>query len=422
MKLLNQSLKFITLPILVIINLWAVILYLNLLDEIKDSIDDGLYNYKILIKQKIRSSNSNPIRHPYNETNYEIKENYYPRGKLDDDIYADTSIYMIDEHQMEPARVLSTTFNYRGHSYNLRIFSPTAEEDDLAEDLFWSVLWLYLCVVAIIFIVNNVVIRKLWKPFYHLLEQIDDFKLGKHEYIPKITTNTKEFIDLQTSITTLLLQSKTSYTRQKEFIGNIAHELQTPLAIIIARLELLMEQGDFKPDQADKLTDVLHIIERLVRLNKALLLLTKIDNKHFIDNQHISLNDVLTHTINDLCDFANFRHIDVQLKENEPHNVYISPELANIIVTNLLKNALFHNIDHGKITIHLSQGKLRICNTGSDLSLDKELIFLRFIGSKSKGSGLGLAIVKAICRLYSFHIDYHFINKMHCFEIQLFPD
>ncbi|MEP0481405.1 MAG: HAMP domain-containing sensor histidine kinase, partial [Nonlabens sp.] len=218
----------------------------------------------------------------------------------------------------------------------------------------------------------------------------------------------------------LLLHTTETYEQQKEFIGNASHELQTPLAITINKLELLIEKGRLETDQAEGISEVLQIIERLVKLNKSLLLLTKIENRQFLYNQTISLNEVIDKTIFDLQDISQFKKITISLNDKEDLISIMNPSLANVMISNLLRNAVFHNIPNGHVTVEITKSSIKISNTSDGIELDKDHIFARFYkpNSNSKGTGLGLAMVKAIADLYAFDLTYHFENNLHTFLIK----
>lgn len=422
MKLLNKSLKYLSFSILLIVTAWSVIFYINMLDEIHDSIDDGLENYKVLIIQKVDVDSTILKKSYFDESNYAIREINAKHALSMKDRYSDTLMYMQDEDDLEPVRMLTTAFEHKGHFYELRIINSMVEEDDLIEDLFWSVFWLYAILVVSIILINNIVLRKLWKPFYNFLSQLTKFRLGSNRELPDINTDVKEFNMLKNAVNTLLQHSLETYQHQKQFIENASHELQTPLAIATNKLELLLEKGSMESEQAENIVQVLHIIERLVRLNKSLLLLTKIENKQFFDQQSISLNTVVKQTVQDLEEFAMFKNIEIEVRVHSDLTVEMDPALANIVISNLIRNAIFHNLPNGKVQLDIRSDSLTISNTGSQEPLDVDKIFNRFYKSaekKTDGTGLGLAIMKAICNLYGFKISYRFLNGQHGFEIQL---
>ncbi len=424
MKLLNQSIKYISVSLLFIVGLWAVIFYFSMLNEIKESVDEELENYKRQIVYKVQKDSTILQQSSFEEGFFAIHEISQAEALAAKDRYVDTMLYMQDaddtELELEPVRMLTTVFEHENSYYELSIINSMVEEDDLIEELFRDTLWLYVILIIGILFINNVILQRLWKPFYDYLEQLKNFRLGSSKSLPYAATSTKEFSDLQQTVNSLLQQNIETYEHQKEFIGNVSHELQTPLAIAINKLELLIEKGDLDNTQAENLADILNIIERLVKLNKSLLLLTKIENKQFPDEQNISLNQIVRQNISDMEEIAEYKAISIHLDESGTLSAKMDKSLANIIISNLLRNALFHNISGGKVHIQLSETTFSISNTGANTPLDEKKIFSRFHKSESatSGSGLGLAIVKAIGDLYGFAVSYRYENDLHHFILK----
>ena len=419
MKLLNQSLKYLSVSILIIVSIWSVFFYYNMLDEIYDSIDDGLENYKLLIIQKSETDSTVFNKTAFNESNYAIREISSQEAATIKESYKDTLMYMQNEESLEPVRELVTVFQNGTRFYELRVISSMVEEDDQIENLLWSILWLYLILIVVIIIINNLVLRELWKPFYKVLHQLKTFRVEKGDEFPDIKTRTKEFVELKNAINTLINHTLEAFSNQKQFTENAAHELQTPLAIATNKLELLLEKGDLGDSNAESIAEVLQIIERLTQLNKSLLLLSKIENKQFFENQSLSVNQIVHQCIEDLEEFATFKNVEVSLEELDAIDVEIDTMLANILISNLIKNAIFHNKPDGKVSISIKEKTISICNTSTAGRLDEQKIFKRFYkkDTDQQHTGLGLAIVQAICKLYNYNLSYHF-DDQHCFEIQ----
>ncbi|OBW40245.1 putative sensor histidine kinase TcrY [Chryseobacterium sp. MOF25P] len=423
MKLLNRSILHLMTYLLLIVSLWSVIFYFNMLDEIKGSVDEELENYKRQIVFKAEKDPTILQQKTFDEGFFSVNKISEEEALSFKDTYEDTEIYAQDADdeapELEPVRILTTVFEQNGSFYQLKIFNNMVEEDDLVKELLWDAAGLYILLIFSILLINNFVLKRLWKPFYELLDELKNYRLGISKSLPNVETKTKEFSDLQDAVTTLLQYSEKSYEQQKEFIGNASHELQTPLAIAISKLELLIEKENFTEDQAEKIAEIMEIIERLVRLNKSLLLLTKIENKQFFDNQEIKVNDIVEKNIEDLSDIAEFKEVEIIFSENSELLVKADAALLNIIVSNLLRNAIFHNTKPGKVEVKIDAKKLSVLNTGTDHSLNHEKIFTRFQKSEQhqSGSGLGLAIVKAIAELYDFTVSYDFKNGMHEFSV-----
>lgn len=424
MKLLNKSLIYLSVSLFFIIGIWSVVFYFNMLDEIKESIDEGLDNYKRQIVYTAQKDTTILAKNNFDEGFFAIREIPQSKAIAITDTYIDTLLYMQDADdaspELEPVRMLTTAFENETHFYELKIINPMVEEDDLAEELLRDIIALYLILIAVSIIINNFVLQRLWKPFYSFLNQLKNYRIGNSKNFPETSTKTKEFTDLQNAVNILLQRNIETYEQQKQFIGNASHELQTPLAITTNKLELLIEKGNLQSEEAESIAEIMNIVERLVRLNKSLLLLSKIENKQFLDNQLVSINEVVRQSTNDLEEVAEFKNVKITVSETAELTTEMDISLANVVVSNLLRNAIFHNVSKGIVNIEISEKAIKISNTGTKAAFNEQKIFSRFYKSEnnSNGTGLGLAIVKAVCDLYNFSVGYRFENNLHCFEVR----
>lgn len=413
MNLLNHTLKYLAFALLGIISVWAVLFYINMLDEVYDSLDDGLDNYKMLIIEKAQQDPGTLQKTEFAEGNYEIREISRKQATHMKEVHKDTLMYMPYEEDMEPVRMLTTSFHIDHKYYELKIISSMVEEDDLIEDLVYALIWLYVALIVSILLVNNLLLRKIWKPFYNLVDQLKSFRLGRNEPIRPATTNVKEFNVLNQSVAALVKHALDTYNSQKQFIENASHELQTPVAISINRLELLTDKSEMSQADLQTVGQVIQTLERLSRLNKSLLLLSKIENRQFEDVGLVSINTVVAELKEEFADFAAYKGLSVNISGDAPLEVIMQKDLAVILISNLLKNAIVHNHTNGFVEIQLGDGELRMANSGAQSPLDGERIFQRFHKSASGNghTGLGLAIVKVIADLYGFRVSYAFDGR-----------
>lgn len=415
MKLLNHTLKYLSITLFVIISIWAAIFYINMLDEVYDSLDDGLDNYKLLIINKAGEDSTILSKTEFAESNYEIREIPEAIALQRKDTHVDTLMYMVNEEDYEPVRMLTSAFRMNNRYYELKVIASMVEEDDLIEDLLYSLIWLYLAMIASILLVNNFLLRKTWKPFYVLLEQLRVFKLGKDPMLTPAETKVKEFKELNEAVSLLINRSLETYHGQKQFIENASHELQTPLAISINKLELLTEKEDMDEANLMAIGQVIQTLERLTRLNKSLLLLSKIENKQFQENERVDINAVFKNLIEEFTDFADYKNVTISYQEHGQLYADMSKNLAEIFVTNFLKNAIVHNVSNGWVQITVNPTSFTITNSGNDMPLDKEKVFQRFQkkSNEKNTTGLGLAIVKAISDLYGIFVAYSYKDGHH---------
>lgn len=418
MKLHNQSLKCISISIFVIVSVWAVVFYFNVLDEIYDNIDDNLDDRQEQIIKNIKADTALLSQYDFAEGNFRIRRVQESTiNNKDKKFYTDTVVFIPFEEEREPVRMLTYFFEYNYQYYRLELISSVVEEDDLVEAIFWSIVWLYCILLVSIILINNVLLRKLWRPFYGLLGQLQHFNIDKHNKLPAMKTNTREFVQLKNAADTLIRHALDSYNSQKRFTENAAHELQTPLAIVIHKLELLLEKGTLDQADADSVAQTLQIITHLIQLNKSLLLLSRIENKQFVENKDVLVNALIHEIVADLAEFAQFKAVEVAVKESKQLSIKMDPVLARVLFSNLIRNAIFHNKPNGTVNIEIGTA-LKITNTSSVGQLDSQKIFRRFykISDSGRSNGLGLAIVQAICNVYGFSISYSFSGE-HCFEV-----
>lgn len=422
MKLLNQSIGIIALFVLGIIGLWAVIFYYSMIGEIKESVDEGLSNYKRQIIYRAYRDTALLKHVNFDEGFYAIRQISENEALAVRDTYRDTLIYIRkgndDDSEPEPFRMLTTAFEDDGLFFELRVIHSMVEREDLINQLFKTTIWLYVVLIVSILFINNFVLRRVWRPFYHFLGQLKKFRLGGSDSFPTVKTKTREFIDLQDATHTLLRHNTASFEQQKQFIGNAAHELQTPLAIALNKLELLLEKGELRRHQVEDIGETMAVIERLIRLNKSLLLLTKIENHQFLDRQIVSFNQIVNNGLQELEEMADFRGIGFSIQQSAELSAMMDPSLAEIFIFNLLRNAVFHSKSQSLITVNITKREIQFINDGKK-ALDATTIFNRFqkSGSESGGSGLGLSIVKAIADLYGFDISYSFQHGQHFFGV-----
>ncbi|GEQ85708.1 two-component sensor histidine kinase [Patiriisocius marinistellae] len=394
-----------------------------MLDEIYDSLDDGLENQKLLMVQRaaedptiLEQNDPEFKKHVYDftliskKTFEEFKENY-----------RDTLMYMLNEKDYEPVRLHESAIAINKKHYRLKIITSMVEEDDLAKDLILYLFGLYLLLIASVLVLNNLLLLKIWQPFYTLIKQLKDFRIEKNTAINIPKSNIDEFNLLNTTVDKLIKKSTNSYITQKQFIENASHELQTPLAISINKLELFLENNALKKNQADDITTVLDNLNKLTRLNKSLLLLSKIENHQFENENQVNFTEITKNIVVDFEDMAHHKMMKVNITNNGILNYQINEDLAVILLTNLVKNALIHGQKNEIIQIHIESKSWKISNISTSEMLDENTLFTRFkkYSTNKKSTGLGLAIAKAITDKYDLKLKYHF-DTTHIFKVE-FP-
>jgi signal transduction histidine kinase len=314
-------------------------------------------------------------------------------------------------------RQLITVITVNSQNYEVIIQEPETETDDLIQLILVITFIIAVFFIIMLFVINRFLLQKMWKPFQFILAQIQRFNLSTQTGITVQETDITEFEDLNNAVLSMSGKVNQEYHSLKNFTENASHEMQTPLAILNARLDLLIQNEDISEKEIGQLQEMYGAVNKLTRLNKSLLLLTKIENRQFSETESVLLDQLIEEKIIQFTDLINARNITIE-KDIQPAELKMNHQLAEIVINNLLINAINHNHENGSITISLERDELMISNTGSPLVVDPEKVFERFQKSgHSEGLGLGLAIVKQICDRYNFIIRYSQNEDLHIIRL-----
>ena len=290
---------------------------------------------------------------------------------------------------------------------------------DLGEDILTGLMLQFILIFTVIslslLLVMRFLTRKLWKPFDETLNKIEQFNLDSSDIPHFVKSDIIEFARLNNSVEKFMRKNKEKYISQKEFTENASHELQTPIAIINSKLELLLQE-DLNQQQTHIISDMYQISTRMSHLNKNLLLLAKIENSQFQSFENINLNLFIQQK---LSVYSGLHNNIIPFINNFQVIINANRILLESLFDNLIVNAIRNTPQNGSIRITLEKDTLLIENNSCGTMLDQKKIFQRFCHSSEnkKGNGLGLAIVKAICDYHGWIIKYAFNNNNHTFII-----
>ncbi len=418
-KLLHKTLKVYILFSLIVLIISAPLFYYLTQRLYIDEADETLIlNKKEFINYSLPALKESDIS-VWNKLNRNVKINE-PTIHLKNDSVLYQSYFDSIVNENEPYRVLLSPVRIEGKSYILNIRINLIESEDLIKSIAALFVTLVTMLLLGLFFITKRLSAKLWEPFYSLLIQIEKFEIDKNVHPELETTDIEEFHRLSNAVTNLIERNTIIYKSQQEFIENAAHELQTPLAVFQAKIDMLMQHSDLTPSQAEVLVKLTESSARLNRLNKNLLLLSKIDNSNYIDKENVSLKELIEKHIDFFDEQAAEKNITIKVDTMMDVFVNSNPVLIEILVSNLLLNAIRHNVQDGVVNVSLIENSLLVSNTGNPEAISTEKLFQRFskINPSTKGSGLGLAIVKKIVDLNKWNMSYTFQNNIHSFLIK----
>ena len=330
-----------------------------------------------------------------------------------------SSYYDTLDAETEPYRELNFPISIQDKSYTY------SEKINLVEteDLLINIAFLFFAIISILliglFFITKKLSLNLWKPFYKTLQQIESFEIDKTKLPEFYKTDIEEFNRLNASIQKLVEKNTFIYNSQKEFIENAAHELQTPLAVFQAKIDTLIQRSDVTQEQSEILCSLNENVSRLNRLNKNLLLLSKIENDNYSGKQPILLPNYIQKNLDFFTEQAKAKHLIIKINLHEEFNTISNPVLAEVLISNLFLNSIKHNIEGGQIIISIKKDKLIFSNSGQPNPLNANKLFNRFskANPSEKGTGLGLSIIKKIAEINNWTVTYNYDLKLHSFSI-----
>ena len=420
MRLIYRIVVRLGVALLVIMSLWATLFYVAMVDEIRDEADDSLEDYSSLIITRVLAGRELPQVGDGSNNSFTLTPVDAAYAAAQPHLkYEDHDFYIAEKQETEPARVLTTIFHdEQGKYYELQVATPTFEKADLFQSILWWVVALYVVLLLITLGVTMLIFYGSMRPMYAMLQWLDSYKPGAKPSPVPVSDDVKEFARLGRALQGAVDRSEELVERQSQFIGNASHELQTPLAIIGNRVEWLLDGGNLTEEQAAELFKIQSTLGRAVRLNKTLLLLTKIENGKFPESVQVDVGALAEEAVEMYSEIYESRQMQVRVDIEDDVKVEMNESLATTLVSNLIKNMYVHSAEGSSGCITISSGRLIIENDGEQ-ALDGERIFDRFYqGPKSKGSmGLGLPLVAAVCRTYSLGVSYQFKQGRHCFTV-----
>ncbi len=341
-------------------------------------------------------------------------------------LFVNDSVYTIrkpnlysTKEEVNRFRCMVKNIKINNKEFTLTIESNVEESEETLSYISLVTFFLFLILLLGFWILNQRLSKEIWQPFFNSLEKLKNFDLTTRQSIYFDKTDTKEFEELNQTLQKLIEKNISVYTQQKEFIENASHELQTPLAVLKSKLNLLLQNKNLTNEQSEIINAIELTLSRVSRINKNLLLLAKIENEQFASTENIEISELIKETQELFSDYINDKRISVSCNLVENFRISINKTLFEIFVSNLLINAIIHNTINGTILINLNNKILTISNTGNS-SLNPNKLFERFAVSSSQttNSGLGLAIIKEICNRYQWQISYSFKNNLHSFSVE----
>ncbi|MCF6223019.1 MAG: HAMP domain-containing histidine kinase [Flavobacteriaceae bacterium] len=409
MRLFERTRRTYIIYSLIIFIISSTIIYVTLKRIITKKQDERLLFYKELIAQKIKYDYPLPI--------FEV-DDYISTSLVKDTVYyKDTLFYSVVNgvEKRELYRQLTSIESLHNKTYKIITRDSLVKNQDFILIITLSVGIVVLLLIITVYYVNTIIMKNAWLPFHKNLEILKNFSVESNQPIHLQATDIDEFQQLNDSLKKLTDKINSDFNNLKEFTENASHEMQTPLAIMQSKSEQLMQSENLDQDQIQQIKAIYLAVQRLSKLNKTLLLLSKIENRQFKEKEPILINDIVNKHLEIYEDFIENKKITINKNFTLNAKIEANPLLLDMVISNLLSNAIKHNLKNGNIDILTTDLFISFSNTGKPLQLKSDALFVRFKkeSSASNSFGLGLAIVKKVCDNYNWKINHSYTENQH---------
>ena len=408
------SIRYIGVTVLVML-ISIPVFYLVLQNVLTGNIDESLQNQKTLITKKLQNVDNKNFVILENEIQVTKSSVAIPNEKL-----FTKEIYNKEEDEKEFFRILQFSVKSNSENYNVQIKQSLVESEDLLKIILKLLISILLILVATLLFINYNIKQKIWKPFYKTLAELKNFRVDKTDELKLEKSKINELNDLNLSLNELSSNNKKVYQSQKEFTENASHEIQTPLAIVQNNIDLLWQTENISEDQAKLMDEISTATIRMSKLNQALLLLSKIENRQFSDTEEVNLNQLAENFFKNYQEQIKFKELSIKTGLSKFFIIKINPNLAEILIGNLLLNALKYAPKGSGVQVYFNENEMRISNESNGKSLDKAILFKRFQrqNNQENGTGLGLEIAKQISNTFDLKLFYEFQENCHFFILK----
>ena len=404
MRLLTKYYRANITATIIVVLLSSVCYYFMIHYILIEQLDNALKVEEQEVIDYVKQNHSLPNPSSYKDQQVEFK----PAGDQHKERrFTTVDVYDKEEHEHIATRQLLFPIEVNGRYYDAYILKSQEETEDLIQLILAITLGIVVLLLLIVFIVNRFLLRRLWKPFDSTLSQLKQVNLSGKTKLALEHSAINEFNELNQAVTIMMKQLSQEYDALKDFTENASHEMQTPLAIINSKLDVLVQDENISEQQMGHLQAIYNALDRLSKLNQSLLLLTKIGNNQFTEIENIQLDASIREKLLQFEEMTESKGLIINL-DTEPVNISCNKQLLEILLGNLLSNAIRYNIKGGTISIRLSKNELVIANNSALPALDDGKIFQRFYrheDTKQDGNGIGLAVAQQVVKAHGGQIS-----------------
>lgn len=423
MRLVYKIILTFMIPLILTLGVWGWFSYRTMADKINKDTDMILKDYSDDIISRLLNGRELPERFNGAYNTYYIEDVSPEYAATHPGVYyGEAEAFLKSQEDFASSRIRRQIFlDGEGRWRQITVSLPTFEQETLVEHVLWWTILLFFCLMIAVLVIGLLVLNYNMRPLNVLLKWIDEYEPGNFSSPCPSDTDIIEFRKLADAVNDAVYRFEHEYEERKIFIGNASHELQTPLAACSNRIEIMLDRTDLNADVAEELVKLHRSLQHLIRLNKTLLLLSKIENGQFPDVTDVDFSQLVADAVELNEEVYSHKSLDVDVKENGRFVCSINEQMASVLVNNLVKNAFVYTVPGEKLKITVEADGFTIANSG-ETPLDRNGLFRRFYqpsGRREGSTGLGLALAHSVCVRNGLEISYDFSEKMHIFSIKL---
>jgi len=400
MKLIATTLRYNIPTIFIVLLTGSSLFYFSIKKVLDHNIEEILEIRKEYVVNLINKSNSGNISIQAFGNVYELHQE--PKDlKKEPDILKDTSIYNVVHKEHLLYRELSFIHFSGNKSYRVSVRAPLIANNLILKTIFIWTLFIGLTTAIVLIILNIYISKQIWSPFYSILKNISHFNLNTTRNFKPADTKIIEFKELNNTLISITQHLQSEYKDLKDFTTHLTHELQTPLAVINAHADLLLQTKNMGEEELKNIITIKKTVESISKFEDSLILLKRIELGEFNETEMVDLKDKLNEKIEHMQELFRLKEISFNKKISNQLPLFIHPQLIDFLLNNLISNAIKHNHKGGYIKFSLIDNELQITNSKTGQSNKVSDVSK----NKSNGLGIGLLIVKAICGKYNFKLS-----------------
>ncbi|MEG0796281.1 MAG: HAMP domain-containing sensor histidine kinase [Odoribacter sp.] len=420
MKLSKIYKRYTFIVLLLVLVVGSLSHYLIITHFIRRSADHTLREYRQNIEYEVAKNGTveiwdNPLLNNSRLTGTLVAKDVFLQEYI-----RDTIVYSEYKKENVVFRLLSYTQKNGNDNFLITLWQSTVDTEDILGAVAVSLIILFILFTLFSFWQTKWFVAKLWHPFYQILEQLKEVDLISLHAIQVTICQVDEFNILKRTLNRMIDRIQGDYLSLRELTENTSHELQTPLSVVKARLELLQQSEGNSEKHTELIRSVSSAVDHIIRLNRFMFMIAKINSDQFPAENPIKLNDFLNDFLSAYEDIIEMKGLTIQKQYTEPLQLNLHPQLAEMLASNVLSNAIRYNTKEGYIRIETTSTTLQVYN-----SYNKEIpegdLFARFkkCSTEKEATGLGLAIVKSICQKNNLHASIRITDEVFCLEIQM---